>query len=136
MEKRCLNHYNHFTLNKTKKISGDLRDLRRVFEKNPLTHTLDIGDIKYGNVGYDDKGNMVTFDPFLGSTMQLPEFGEMLDRMAAPIQGTSGTHYPNRDRPDYMGNWPEKRAKRASVSLSRIPKSASNAKGLVSTTLP
>ena len=93
-----------------KKISGDLRDLRRVFEKNPLTHTLDIGDIKYGNVGYDDKGNMVTFDPFLGSTMQLPEFGEMLDRMAAPIQGTSGTHYPNRDRPDYMGTGPEKRA--------------------------
>ena len=93
-----------------KKISGDLRDLRRVFEKNPLTHTLDIADIKYGNVGYDDKGNMVTFDPYLGSHARLPEFGRMLDRMAAPIRGTSGPHYPRRDKPDYMGTGPEKRA--------------------------
>ena len=93
-----------------KNLRGDLDDLRRVFERNPLTHTLDIGDIKFGNVGYDDKGNMVTFDPYLGSTSRLPEFGQMLDHMAAPIQGTSGTHYPNRDRPDYRGTAPEKRA--------------------------
>ena len=93
-----------------KKLGEDLDDLRRVFERNPLTHTLDIADIKYGNVGYDDKGNMVTFDPYLGSHARLPEFGRMLDRMAAPIQGTSGPHYPRRDKPDYMGTGPEKRA--------------------------
>jgi hypothetical protein len=93
-----------------KKLGEDLNDLRRVFERNPLTHTLDIADIKYSNVGYDDKGNMVTFDPYLGSHARLPEFGQMLDRMAAPIQGTSGTHYPNRDRPNYRGTGPEKRA--------------------------
>ncbi len=98
-----------------KKLLEDLGNLKRVFERNPLTHTLDIGDVKFGNVGYDDKGNMVTFDPYLGSHARLPEFGQMLDHMAAPIEGPHGfiphdTHYPNPDKPDYMGTGSEKRA--------------------------
>lgn len=106
MPKSLQSHYTR----RNKILGKDLDDLKRVFERNPLTHTLDIADIKYGNVGYDDKGNMVTFDPYLGSHTRLPEFGRMLDRMAAPIRGTSGPHYPRRDKPDYMGTGPEKRA--------------------------
>ena len=95
---------------RNKKVNEDLTGLREVFEQDPLAHTLDIGDVKFGNVGYDDSGKMVTFDPYLGSHARLPEFGRRLDVMAAPIRGTTSMHQSKPVRPNYLGNHDEKTA--------------------------
>jgi len=86
------------------------RDFKNFIHDDPLTNVLDIGDLDSDNLGYDEAGELVAVDPFLGSQARLPIFGQMLDTMAAPIKGTSSQHYPKRDRPDYAGNQAQRTA--------------------------
>tara|TARA_R100000353_G_scaffold128249_1_gene91041 strand:+ start:1209 stop:2288 length:1080 start_codon:yes stop_codon:yes gene_type:complete len=73
---------------KYKKFNRDLSDLDfEVRRESPLGRALDIGDIidNEDNVGYDEDGNLVAIDPYVGNEHQIRRFGETLGQMAGPV---------------------------------------------------
>ena len=70
------------------KFDQDLSDLHHEISlESPLGQALDIGDIidNEDNVGYDEDGNLVAIDPFVGNEHLMHRFGRNLGQMAGPV---------------------------------------------------
>ena len=70
------------------KFDQDLSDLHfEIGVESPLGQALGIGDIidNEDNVGYDEDGNLVAIDPFVGNEHQIRRFGQTLGQMAGPV---------------------------------------------------
>lgn len=86
---------------KNKQFGQDLQDLHfQVGLETPLVQALDIGDIidNEDNVGYDEDGNLVAIDPFVGHKNELQRFGRTLGQMAGPVS-PKNTIYQKRRSP-------------------------------------
>jgi GNAT superfamily N-acetyltransferase len=91
---------------KNKKFQQDLNDLNfEVAVESPLGYALGIGDIidNEDNVGYDEDGNLVAIDPFVGNKYELRRFGETLGQMAGPVS-SKNTIYQRRRSPSYLSH--------------------------------
>ena len=79
----------------------DLNDLHHeIYLESPLGQALDIGDIidNEENVGYDEDGNLVAIDPFIGNEHLMNRFGRTLGQMAGPVT-SKNTIYQKRRAP-------------------------------------
>lgn len=79
----------------------DLSDLDFTLRgESPLGQALDIGDIidNDANVGYDEDGNLVAIDPYVGHETELQNFGRTLGQMAGPVT-SKNTIYQKRRVP-------------------------------------
>ena len=92
-----------------KKFNHDLSDLHHEISlESPLGQALDIGDIidNEENVGYDEDGNLVAIDPYVGHEYELRRFGRTLGQMAGPVT-SKNTIYQKRRTPSFLRNSPE-----------------------------
>lgn len=86
------------------KFDRDLSDLHfQVGFETPLVQALDIGDIidNEDNVGYDEDGNLVAIDPYVGHEFELQRFGRTLGQMAGPIS-SKNTIYQRSRSPSFL----------------------------------
>tara|TARA_R100001591_G_scaffold48813_1_gene59559 strand:+ start:2137 stop:3750 length:1614 start_codon:yes stop_codon:yes gene_type:complete len=86
------------------KFDRDLLDLHHVIStESPLGRALDIGDIidNEENVGYDEDGNLVAIDPYVGHEHELRRFGRTLGQMAGPVT-SKNTIYQKRRTPSFL----------------------------------
>tara|TARA_R100001079_G_scaffold110943_1_gene88491 strand:+ start:1578 stop:3164 length:1587 start_codon:yes stop_codon:yes gene_type:complete len=89
------------------KFSHDLSDLHyEISLESPLGQALDIGDIidNEENVGYDEDGNLVAIDPYVGNEHQLRRFGETLGQMAGPVTPKNTIYQKPRAPTGYENN--------------------------------
>lgn len=88
----------------------DLNDLDfEIRRESPLGRALDIGDIidNEENVGYDEDGNLVAIDPYVGNEHQISRFGKTLGQMAGPVT-SKNTIYQKRRPPTGYDNKQER----------------------------